>query len=107
MAWVLHRGRRSKLLLHYSIGKNSRNDQGARIYLFTTVPWKVSKIKIGSTLELVNTMPVDERSRLLAQDQGDTIVDWDGPEDGENPQNWARTTAWMHIAIVSLLSCLM
>lgn len=38
-------------------------------------------------------------------EMGDSnIVDWDGPEDLANPQNWGDGKRWLHISIVSLLA---
>ncbi|KAL2695256.1 hypothetical protein AAEP93_004009 [Penicillium crustosum] len=30
------------------------------------------------------------------------IVDWDGPEDRENPQNWSPRKRWGHVVIISM-----
>ncbi|KAK7981459.1 MFS general substrate transporter [Apiospora saccharicola] len=32
------------------------------------------------------------------------VVDWDGPDDLANPQNWDHCKRWLHIGIVSLLA---
>lgn len=34
----------------------------------------------------------------------DSIVDWDGPEDHENPQNWTSTRKWIIIISVSAIT---
>lgn len=34
------------------------------------------------------------------------IVDWDGPEDPDNPYNWPAKKKWANIAILSLLTLL-
>lgn len=34
------------------------------------------------------------------------IVDWDGPDDPENPMNWSKSKKWGAIAIVSLITFL-
>lgn len=31
-------------------------------------------------------------------------VDWDGPQDVENPQNWPSRKKWAHIIVVSLFA---
>lgn len=51
------------------------------------------------------------RSSINAQDDHDpqvdpNIVDWDGPNDPENPMNWPKFKKWMAIAIVSLITFL-
>lgn len=32
------------------------------------------------------------------------IVDWDGPDDPQNPQNWPASQKWMNIAVISILT---
>lgn len=32
------------------------------------------------------------------------IVDWDGPQDVTNPQNWSSRKKWAHIIMVSLFA---
>lgn len=32
------------------------------------------------------------------------IVDWDGPDDAENPHNWSSNKRWIHIVLVSILA---
>lgn len=32
------------------------------------------------------------------------LVDWDGPDDKANPQNWTVGKKWLHIVIVSLFA---
>ena len=32
------------------------------------------------------------------------LVDWDGPDDAANPQNWPAGKKWLHIIIVSLFA---
>ena len=38
-----------------------------------------------------------------ASDQ-DNIVDWDGPQDPQNPQNWTSTRKWIIITLVSAIT---
>lgn len=35
-----------------------------------------------------------------------TIVDWDGPDDPANPQNWSSAKKWSNIAVLSALTLL-
>nr|UOS85805.1 MFS transporter [Hypoxylon rubiginosum] len=39
-------------------------------------------------------------------EEEERIVDWDGPDDPENPINWSSAKTWGHVAIVSLLTFL-
>ncbi|RYP53482.1 hypothetical protein DL768_001519 [Monosporascus sp. mg162] len=32
------------------------------------------------------------------------VVDWDGPDDPENPMNWSDTKKWLNIAVLSILT---
>ncbi|KAJ5784060.1 uncharacterized protein N7518_009737 [Penicillium psychrosexuale] len=32
------------------------------------------------------------------------VVDWDGPEDRENPRNWSPLKRWAHVVIISILA---
>ena len=34
------------------------------------------------------------------------IVDWDGPEDPQNPQNWTKGKKWLNVGILSFLTLL-
>ncbi|KAI1746382.1 major facilitator superfamily domain-containing protein [Xylaria scruposa] len=56
---------------------------------------------------------VNETTRLLhnhVQESHENneadIVDWDGPNDPANPQNWSEAKTWVHVLIVSLLTFL-
>lgn len=37
-------------------------------------------------------------------DQDPNVVDWDGPDDPENPQNWPMKKKWFNIATISMLT---
>jgi hypothetical protein len=32
------------------------------------------------------------------------VVDWDGPEDHDNPRNWPSRKRWAHVIIISVLA---
>jgi hypothetical protein len=32
------------------------------------------------------------------------IVDWDGPNDPENPLNWSRAKKWTTVSIISIIT---
>lgn len=48
------------------------------------------------SIEIVDT------NKLEAHDAN--VVDWDGPQDPENPQNWTSGKKWTHIILVSLFA---
>ena len=42
----------------------------------------------------------------IAQTRNPDIVDWDGPDDQENPLNWPAKRKWANIAILSTITLL-
>ncbi|EFR01508.1 fluconazole resistance protein 1 [Nannizzia gypsea CBS 118893] len=52
-------------------------------------------------LELDNTnieaVPVSQKAELL-------LVDWDGPDDPQNPLNWTKTKKWLNIILVAYIT---
>lgn len=53
-------------------------------------------------------MASNETTRLLREpvEDAENVVDWDGPDDPENPANWSSNKIWGHVTIVSLLTFL-
>lgn len=47
-----------------------------------------------------------EKAQAVVVSQDPNIVDWDGPDDPANPQNWSGTKKWAHIAVLSVLTLL-
>ncbi|KAI1170816.1 putative MFS transporter [Nemania sp. FL0916] len=47
-----------------------------------------------------STIAIDQESK----EEDPNVVDWDGPDDPANPQNWPGSKRWSHIVIVSLLA---
>lgn len=48
-------------------------------------------------------------SELLEKDAGNKaqdgdVVDWDGPDDPENPMNWSNNKKWLNIVLISALT---
>lgn len=46
---------------------------------------------------------------LLEKDAGSKtqdgdIVDWDGPDDPENPMNWSNNKKWLNVVLISALT---
>ncbi|KAF9878653.1 major facilitator superfamily transporter [Colletotrichum karsti] len=46
----------------------------------------------------------ENRDEAPKEDQDPNIVDWDGPDDPENPQNWPMQRKWLNIGAISLLT---
>ncbi|KAH9844481.1 Major Facilitator Superfamily [Teratosphaeria destructans] len=46
------------------------------------------------------------QAQATSEERDSNVVDWDGPNDPANPQNWTSSTKWMQIAIQSLLTLL-
>lgn len=57
---------------------------------------------------VVPTDDAEKGQAVLVSDerQDPNIVDWDGPDDPENPQNWSPAKKWAHIAVLSVLTLL-
>ncbi|KAI1206469.1 MFS general substrate transporter [Annulohypoxylon truncatum] len=61
----------------------------------------------SSTMEPDSERGVEEgsNSRELAADEKDpNIVDWDGPNDPENPMTWPDSKKWINISIISIIT---
>lgn len=39
-------------------------------------------------------------------EQDPNIVDWDGPDDQENPMNWPDKKKWLNVGVLSVLTIL-
>lgn len=35
------------------------------------------------------------------------VVDWDGPEDPENPHNWPSRKRWAHVVVIAIICLVM
>lgn len=42
--------------------------------------------------------------RVLKAIENETLVDWDGPNDAQNPMNWPPARKWATIALVSTIT---
>jgi hypothetical protein len=42
--------------------------------------------------------------RPPSEERENNIIDWDGPEDPENPLNWPRRKRVSHVALVSIIT---
>lgn len=78
------------------------NTEKGSVEAMTTVP----------DLDSSTTKPDSERdveagsdNRILSANEKDpNIVDWDGPNDLENPMNWPDSKKWINISIVSIIT---
>lgn len=49
--------------------------------------------------------PTDEEvAKLPSQKFEDEVVDWNGPDDPDNPLNWSTAKSFGHVVIVAVLS---
>lgn len=58
-----------------------------------TLPEKELKVKPSTGTPLGNSLDGSDPN----------IVDWNGPDDAENPQNWSILMRWSHIILVATL----
>lgn len=59
---------------------------------------------LGGDQDLEKLGPV--KSKEPEPPQGPNIVDWEGPDDPENPYNWSARKKWSNVAILSFLTLL-
>ncbi|KAJ4094442.1 hypothetical protein NW760_012729 [Fusarium oxysporum] len=59
-----------------------------------------------TTIELDLTSPIKYQPESYTPTHEEKIVDWDGPEDPENPMNWSNTTKFTNVGLVSLAAFL-
>ncbi|KAK0644562.1 major facilitator superfamily domain-containing protein [Cercophora newfieldiana] len=52
----------------------------------------------------LSTREGDEKTRQAEEDFDVDVVDWDGPDDVENPQNWPEKKKWALIAVMSIMT---
>ncbi|OTA59264.1 MFS general substrate transporter [Hypoxylon sp. EC38] len=45
-----------------------------------------------------------DNRELNADEKDPNVVDWDGPNDPENPMNWSDTNKWLNIGILSIMT---
>lgn len=45
-----------------------------------------------------------EKAIVEETEQDPNIVDWDGPDDPENPMNWPDKKKWLNVAVLSILT---
>jgi hypothetical protein len=60
-------------------------------------------VRMSSTASSTNFAPSQLEAGPEKKDNS-MIVDWDGPEDRENPRNWSPRKRWGHVVIISILA---
>lgn len=63
---------------------------------------KTGAVDSEAQIAPIETVETAESTKPEAHDSN--IVDWDGPEDLNNPQNWSSAKKWSHIIMVSLFA---
>lgn len=55
-------------------------------------------------LELFDDLNRDKAKGIEETEQNRNVVDWDGPDDPENPLNWSQAKKWANIATISSIT---
>lgn len=63
---------------------------------------KTGAVDSEAQIAPIETVETADSTKPEAHDSN--IVDWDGPEDLNNPQNWSSAKKWSHIIMVSLFA---
>ncbi|KAI1658390.1 MFS general substrate transporter [Daldinia decipiens] len=67
----------------------------------TTTPDRDSTIGTGSEQDVEAGV---DNCESTADEKDPDVVDWDGPDDPENPANWSDKKKWLNIAILSIMT---
>lgn len=67
---------------------------------------KAKDLEKGESRSSSSTDGLDEEDELPGHDPDPNIVDFDGPNDPENPMNWPATKKWTMVGIVSAITFL-
>ena len=62
------------------------------------------KVLIKASSKLVNQASGNVDAEKFPRYGVANIVDWDGPNDPENPMNWSNSRKWLTIGLISLSS---
>lgn len=57
-----------------------------------------------STKQASDSELVVEAGVNLEKSVDEQVVDWDGPDDPENPQNWSSFKRYTHVILISLFT---
>jgi hypothetical protein len=63
----------------------------------------VTEVSVAPTLVRAST-DEEKASGETTIKWDDHIVDWDGPQDPQNPQNWSSTRKWTIIILISMIT---
>jgi hypothetical protein len=55
-------------------------------------------------LELFEWTTGDNINVIEEAEEDENVVDWDSPDDPENPLNWSRGKKWANIVTVSIIT---
>ena len=58
----------------------------------------------ASTLVPVSSDEITTGKSKATGETDPNIVDWDGPDDPQNPKNWPDSKKWLNVAVLSLLT---
>jgi hypothetical protein len=65
-----------------------------------------SQLGHGDVEKALATHEDKDAAAAVAQPADPDIVDWDGPDDKENPLNWPAKWKWTNIALLSMITLL-
>lgn len=69
-----------------------------------TVP-DMDSSTVGSNLEHEQDVEAGLDVHETKPDENDpNVVDWDGPDDPENPMNWTDNKKWLNVGILSVMT---
>jgi len=69
-----------------------------------TSDFEAATIVPDESIPVTRDGAVTEKSSDEEEKRDPNIVDWDGPDDPENPMNWPMKKKWMNIAVLSILT---
>ncbi|KAI0852761.1 MFS general substrate transporter [Daldinia vernicosa] len=67
----------------------------------TTIPDRDSTVGADSEQDVEAGV---DNCEITADEKDPDVVDWDGPDDPENPANWSDKKKWLNIAILSIMT---
>ena len=62
------------------------------------------KVLIKATSKLADQSNGNVDPEKIPQYEVANVVDWDGPNDPENPMNWSNSRKWLTISLISISS---
>lgn len=64
----------------------------------------VAEDKLPTTTSSSEPISQPQDENVQSSDDSDGQVDWDGPDDPENPKNWPDSKKWLNIGVLSAIT---